>query len=195
MKSPLGFWSWTNRLSKLEKVFDTVRICDSLFSLIFVSIAATALFIYIFRALFSKNFIAESKNWNKDARAWNLQKRCPGCPEPFSNPHPLALWAVFCELPCWCPLFIQRINFAQILSKPPFSVCNWMTYLDSGNDWATERNWTECLISISIFQHLRYVLSPINQQPCLWQCHFNVPKEGLVFYLLLLCLVLRELYS
>lgn len=47
MKPPLGFWSWTNRLSKLEKVFDTVRICGSLFSLIFVSIAATALFIYI----------------------------------------------------------------------------------------------------------------------------------------------------
>lgn len=47
MKSPLGFRSWTNRHSKLEKVFDPFRVCGSLFSLIFVSIAATAFFIYI----------------------------------------------------------------------------------------------------------------------------------------------------
>ena len=125
MKSPLGFWSWTNRLSKLEKVFDTVRICDSLFSLIFVSIAATALFIYIFRALFSKNFIAESKNWNKDARAWNLQKRCPGCPEPFSNPHPLALWAVLADAHC----LSKELILPRFLVSPLFlCVTEWLIW-------------------------------------------------------------------
>lgn len=129
MKSPLGFWSWTNRLSKLEKVFDPLRICGSLFSLIFVSVAATALFIYILEHCSPKISLQRVRTENKGAWVWNLQNRYTGCPEPFSDPHPLALWAVFCELPFRCPFFIERINFAQILSKPPFSVCKeWLLW-------------------------------------------------------------------
>lgn len=92
----------------------------------------------LMRALFSKNLIAESKDWNKDARVWNLKQvleRKAGVPGITNHILILTpfLWALFCELPFRCPLFIQRISFAQNLSKLPFSVCNWTTYLDSGN--------------------------------------------------------------
>lgn len=53
----------------------------------------------LMRALFSKNLIAESKDWNKDARVWNLKQvleRKAGVPGITS--HILILTPFLCEL-------------------------------------------------------------------------------------------------
>ena len=132
MKSPLGFWSWTNRRSKLEKVFDPLRICGSLFSLIFVSIAATALFIYIL------------EHWSpkiplQRVRPETRMPKCEICKTGALGVLSHFLILTPCSVSCFLwttfqmPIVYPKINFAQILSKPPFSVCNGMPYLDSGN--------------------------------------------------------------
>lgn len=92
-ESPLGFWSWTNRLSKLKKVFDPLRICGSpVFTDLCLCCSYCIVYLH-FRALFSKISLQRVRTENKDAWVWNLQNRYTGCPEPFSDPHPL-----LCEL-------------------------------------------------------------------------------------------------
>lgn len=128
MKSP-----WASEVELIDflnwKGLWPLRICGPLFSLIFVSVAATALFIYILEHCSPKISLQRVRTENKDAWVWNLQNRYTGCPGAiFWSSPPCSvsclLWTTF-----RCPLFIERINFAQILSKPPFSVCKeWLLW-------------------------------------------------------------------